>query len=81
VAEQRAERSLADVALAQVLVPVPVRPERDLGIVHVQAGESLEADLAREPGHDGVGLVKGLEWDPRGEQVLGVEADSDPGIA
>ena len=47
VAEEDAEL-LADQAVADVLVPVAVRAERRLRVVHVQAAQAVEADLAVE---------------------------------
>ena len=47
----------------------------------MQAAEPLEPDLIVERPHHLVGIVEALEAHAGGEQVLGVEADPEPGIA
>jgi hypothetical protein len=41
--EERAE-PLAELALADIRVPVAVRPQRGVGVVHVQRTEPVETD-------------------------------------
>jgi hypothetical protein len=79
--EQRTERPAPDQPLAEVLVAVSVRPAGHLRVVQVQAAETLEPDRLVEPPHNLVRVVEALVAHARGEQVLGVETDSEPGIA
>ena len=69
VADQRGEAGLADRALADVGVSVPVAAELDLGVVEVQAAQPGEPDAPVDAGEHGLGAgdrrVVRRRW-PRG---------------
>src|SRR2546430_11584154 len=72
---------LAEEALADVVVPVTVRAERRLRVVHVQGAEAVEADLPVElPEHC---VERGAVGDvvARHIEVARVEADAEVWMA
>jgi len=69
---------VADQAVADVVVPVAVRAERRLRVVHVQATQTVEPDLAVELLDHGVQLGRLRHVVAGGEQVARVEADAQP---
>ncbi len=76
VADQKPQRRRPDRSLADVLVAVPVRTKRDLRVVEVKAAQPSEPDDGVEVGHHLVGLLQRGEADPRGPQVLCIEANA-----
>jgi len=77
VAEKDAEL-LAEEAVADVVVPIAVRAERRLRVVHVQAAQAVEADALVEVGDQTVEHLPIGDVVARGEQVARVEADTEP---
>ena len=68
---------VADQTVTDVVVPVAVRPERRLRVVHVQAAEPVEADRIVELAEHAVELGALRDVVPRGEEVAGVETDPE----
>src|SRR2546421_4583002 len=75
--EENAE-PLTEQALADVVVPVAVRPERGLRVVHMQRPEPLEADALVDLGEHAVELLTLRDVVAGGVEMAGVEADAEP---
>jgi hypothetical protein len=73
VGEKHAE-PLAHEAVRHGVVAVPVRPQRRLRVVHVQAAQAVEADEPVDVCQEGVEHVGIRHVVARGVQVAGVEA-------
>ena len=80
MAEEDAE-PLAQQALADVGVPVAIRPERRLCVVHVQHAEAVAADAAVERVEHAVERRPLGHVAPRDEEVARVEAHAEPWMA
>ncbi len=80
MAQEGAKPVLADRAAPDVPMAVQARPQADLGVVHVQAGQPVETDRAVEVADDGVGVGHRPVRDAGRPQVLGVETDAQPAV-
>ena len=79
VGEEDAEL-LAEQAVADVFVPVEVRAERRLRVVHMQAAEPVEADQPVDFFDDAVELGGVCDVVARDVEVARVEADAEPRV-
>ena len=77
VVQQKTKRVDADLALADVLMPVDARSERFLRIVEMKRANVLDPDVRRERINGPLVVVAVAELVSRGEDVARIETDAD----
>lgn len=76
MAQEVGERVRTDRSLAEVLVPVPVGTELDFGVVEMETREAVKTHRPADLSNDDICLFLGSVRHPRGEEVLGVHANT-----
>jgi hypothetical protein len=79
--EKGAQAGVSQLALTEVRVAISVGAQGDGGVVHVQAAQSVEADLGIELIEHLAQRLGGADLEPGGEQVAAVYAHPEPAIA
>ena len=74
VVQQKTKRFDADLAIADVLMPVDARAERLLRVVEVEGADVVDADVLIERINRSLVIVAIAQLITRGEHVAGIEA-------